>query len=265
MGSPYWSARATRFFAPYLESLNLQSPYRFYAPNPGCDPAIWFRISYSDQSVRWVELPPVQSIWMRMAHHRMMSLASAAVETTAAAEGSGEQISPMAQLFLASYVRHMARTNPRVGSDGRPRPVQSLHVFSVHHRCMTPAEARSGWGFNDLRLHWAYDLGEYSPNGVREVGTDHVISVDLPELVAWIIQKDVAPAARNLRNQEALTPRLAEAGIPAPITYLLQQYPQLVHETQGNLAQRIRDAVDGWKPENGPVHANPPATNPRVS
>ena len=54
---PRLCAEANQKFAPYLELVFLQNPYRFYAPNPGCDPTMWVRIRYSDGNVQWLEFP----------------------------------------------------------------------------------------------------------------------------------------------------------------------------------------------------------------
>jgi len=194
--SPYWGVTANRFFAPYLETLNFQSPYRFYAPDPGCDPAIWFRVTYRDRSVRWVEIPNLDSTWERIAHHRTMSLAAAATEIISTPDGDGEQLTPMSQICLASYVRHLSRAHPKADREGRTLSVESVRVYSVHHRSLTPAEARDGWGFHDLRLHWAYDLGEYGPDGARRGATDRVTPAYMPDLASQIL-RDAPEAAEE--------------------------------------------------------------------
>jgi hypothetical protein len=255
--SPYLCVRASDQVAPYLQILGLQSSYRFYAPNPGCDPAIWFRVRYSDGSVRWVELPPSQSHWERLLHHRGLSLAKAATETMPWYEGNQEKqekLVPMAQLCLASYLRHVARSHPKARADGTPLSIQGLRVYSVQHRPMTPAEARDRWDFDDLRLHWAYSLGQYSAEGTRQDGKDQVVPVDMAELTAWMIRADLAPALAQ--DAKRLTAQLAEVGLPRPIANLVRQHPQLVEAADDELTQRVQEAIEGH------ARGNLAATNP---
>lgn len=60
---------------PYLQVTFLNSAYRFFAPNPGVPTILWFRVSYSDQNVCWVEAPVPADSWLRAGYQRRLNLA----------------------------------------------------------------------------------------------------------------------------------------------------------------------------------------------
>src|SRR5262249_39961925 len=46
-----------RLFRPYLDASYLRHPYTFYAPGPGPERLLWFRIQDADGQGRWIRLP----------------------------------------------------------------------------------------------------------------------------------------------------------------------------------------------------------------
>ena len=234
---PRLCAEANHKFAPYLELVFLQNPYRFYAPNPGCDPTMWVRIGYSDGSVRWLDFPRPSELAAPVVKQRLLAMPRSAVATVPAGESPDDvMLSPMSQICLASYVRGLVRSYSIDSADGWPVLTEDVEVYRIDQRCMQPFEAREDWRFTDLRLRDATYLGTFFVNGKMREGPRGE-PVPMPELAARIIQESIA--------SEPATILLAESTLPRPIVALLQQHPDLAGSDQADLAQRVRIAIEG--------------------
>jgi hypothetical protein len=228
---PRLCAEANHKFAPYLELVFLQNPYRFYAPNPGCDPTMWVRIHYSDGSVRWLDFPRLSESAAPVLKQRLLAMPRSAVETVPAGENPGDvMLSPMSQICLASYVRGLVRSHAIDSADGWPVLTEDVEVYRIDQRCMLPFEAREDWQFADLRLREAKYLGTFFVNGKMREGPRGE-PVPMPELAARIIQESIASEPSPI--------------LPRPIVALLQQHPNLSEGDEADLAERVRVAIEG--------------------
>ncbi len=234
---PRLCAEANQKFAPYLELVFLQNPYRFYAPNPGCDPTVWVRIRYSDGTVRWLDFPGPSESAAPVLRQRLLAMPRSAVETVPVGETPEDvMLSPRSQICLASYVRGLVRSESIDNADGLPVLTEEVEVYRIDQRCMLPFEAREDWQFADLRLREATYLGTFYVNGESRDGP-HGEPVPMPELAARIIQEST--------TSEPSPILLTESKLPRPIVALLQQHPDLDGSDAVDLAERVRVAIEG--------------------
>lgn len=235
---PRLCALMNKKFAPYLEFVFLQNPYRFYAPNPGCDPTIWARIRYSDGSVRWLEFPHPPESALPVVRLRLLSMPRSAVETIPVGETPGEVIlSPMSRICLASYVRGLVRSHPMDDEQGLPLLTEDVEIYRIEQRCMVPREAREGWNFSDLGLREATYLGTYFVNGeMRESPRGEPVPIH--ELAARIIQEDAG-----------IEQSLASSALPGPIIALLDEHPELAEGHETDFPEAVRVAIESRAPD----------------
>jgi hypothetical protein len=243
--APELAVRANALVRPYLQLTFLTSPYRFFAPNPGPVNVLWFRLRYADGSVRWVELPRREDFVPRMAYQRHLSVAMLLGQQVVPADDGGARLTELGQVYLASYVRHLARTRARPGPGGAAVAVRGVGVYTALHGLLTPAQVRAGWEVVDLRTYQATFLGAYDPDGNR-TGGRHPDQACKPisHVAAGILAVDYYPRLR--RDAGADPRRLAdELGLPAPIRRLLVRFPELLAPgaEKGDLPGRIENLV----------------------
>lgn len=251
--APVLAVLANKPLRPYLELTFLGSAYRFFAPNPGATNVLWFRVQYLDGTVRWLELPRRQDFGTRTAYQRHLSVAMILNQYLAPPDEAGrQQLNEIGQICLASYVRHVARTIPRSGADGRPIAVRSVGVYDAFHALLTPEQIRAGRVPADLQNYKALFLGAFKPDGTRtdpfRPGTqDKPISY----VAAGILAVDLYPL---VKRQPAADPRqLADdLALPEPIRHLLSRYPELLdpQAADRDLQGRIEVLMSG--PTAGP-------------
>lgn len=246
--APALALAANRPLQPYLQLTALTSSYRFFAPNPGAPNLLWFRVQYEDRVVRWVEFPRRQDFRLRMPYLRHLTLALVQNgQVTAADNAPGWQLSQLGQICVASFIRHVAKTQTRTGSDGMPVPVRNVGVYDAVHAFMSPGQVRAGWTRTDLRTYKAIFLGAYGPDGDR---TDEfrpgLVEHPISQVAASILAVDFYPLVRRCPGADSL--RLAaDLGLPEPIRGLLDRFPELRESgaAAGDLQGRIEELLTG--------------------
>jgi hypothetical protein len=63
-----------RVYRPYLQFLYMTNAYRFYSPDPGPAPLLWFAVHYDDGTWKWHRLPDRASSPVGMHYQRMLAL-----------------------------------------------------------------------------------------------------------------------------------------------------------------------------------------------
>jgi len=236
---PRLCAQANQRFAPYLELVFLQNPYRFYAPNPGCDPTMWVRISYSDGGVRWRSFPQPPQSAAPVLRQRLLAMPRSAVETIPVGPFAEDvALTPMSQICLASYIRGIVRRDTTTDELGLPLLAEDVTVYRIDKRCMQPFQAREGWEFTDLRLHQATYLGTYFVNGRSREGPRGE-PISMPSLAAQIIQESF--------DTQGAKHEIATTAMPRPIAAFLEAHPEVVHGARSDLAERVRVAMEGQR------------------
>ncbi len=241
---PGLCAEANQKFAPYLELVFLQNPYRFYAPNPGCDPTMWVRIRYSDGNVRWLEFPGPSESAVPVLRQRLMAMPRTAVETVPVGEAPDDvMLTPTSRICLASYVRGLVRSHVVDSANGLPVLTEDVEVYRVDQRCMRPFEAREGWRFTDLRLREATYLGTCFVNGMTRDGPRGQ-PVPMHDLAARVVQESVGSSLQP-SGSDPSSFVLAESMLPLPIVALLQEHPELATSDARHLSEHVRTAIEG--------------------
>jgi hypothetical protein len=64
----------TRFYRNYLQFMYLNNAYHFYSPEPGPPTLVWFHLTYSDGSARWVRIPEREQFRTRVEYQRRLAL-----------------------------------------------------------------------------------------------------------------------------------------------------------------------------------------------
>ncbi len=190
---PPLALELNKYGRPYLRAIYITSSYRYFVPNPGAQFLLWFRITYKDGKEvchRWVEFPNKEttgSWWLRMPYQRGLSI-SALLGQHMRFNPTDKKprwfVDPTAQIWLASYARHVAQKYPHTKPDGKPWPVAHVDIYGLFHSQRRPIHVRNGWEADDLRLYgypptvyptayvpgtpveWPIDLGTYAPDGV---------------------------------------------------------------------------------------------------
>ena len=241
-GPPQILAEARNIFRPYLQLFYLDSHYRFFAPNPGVEPTFWIRLIDQQGDARWLEWPNAAHSPTAGDYSRNLLLFRWADETQRnPADPAKERLSPGAIAALGSYARHLRGRLASSEADAG-LSLARLQFFVVGQSLLTPQRIRAGWGFLDLRLRDVRFFGEFSVEG--ELLSDGVVrSLVLPDLVARMIELEVAPAVANPSDAAALEATLHSAGIPQPVRMLVQHHPELLSLTGDRLKQEVRAAT----------------------
>src|SRR5947208_3255566 len=81
------------------------------------------RGQYQGRAVRWLQFPRRQDFRLRAPYQRNLSVAMRLNQYLGPEDGpGGHQPGGLGQVCLASYVRHVARTQARTRPDGTPVP-----------------------------------------------------------------------------------------------------------------------------------------------
>ena len=62
--------------SPYLDTLLLNSAFRFYAPNPGPARLTWYRVERTDGTAEWFEMPGFDALPLRSIYQRGLAMSS---------------------------------------------------------------------------------------------------------------------------------------------------------------------------------------------
>jgi len=229
--APYLAVKANEPCRPYLQTVFLSNAYRFFAPNPGPATLTWFRLSYQDGSVRWVELPRREDFGS-MAYQRHLSLPALGTQTMPDPKQPEHQVlTPSAHVCLASYVRFLAKQH----AHGTANPVVEVKAFNVSHTSLLPGHVRMGWEALDLRLYQPTFLGRYGADGVRS--DDRPVSPGPMSLfVADILAEDVIPFLG------AVT--LDDLRLPGPVHRVVTRFPELLTAAEQPMRERLKVAVE---------------------
>src|SRR5262249_59202889 len=68
----------TRFYRNYLQFMYLNNAYHFYSPEPGPPTLVWFHLTYSDGTYRWIKLPSRADSPVPLHYQRMLALTESA-------------------------------------------------------------------------------------------------------------------------------------------------------------------------------------------
>ncbi|HEY8503307.1 MAG TPA: hypothetical protein VIL46_01915, partial [Gemmataceae bacterium] len=183
-------------YRPYLQFLYLNNAYQFYSPNPGPAVLIWACAKYKTddpaQRYRWLQIPTRPRDMkdpLAITYYRRLSLTEQlnqaqlviAVPTLEDLEAQrrrmltdipfapnvlqAQQYRPVnndaRKLILPSYARRLALEMAR---EGGPE-LESVKIYRVEHRILTPREIAEGVSPYDPTTYQPYFQGEYDPEG----------------------------------------------------------------------------------------------------
>lgn len=241
--APYLAVKANEPFRPYLQTLFQTNAYRFFAPDPGSTPLLWFRLQYQDGSARWVEVPSRQDAPLPMAYQRFLSVPALGVHIVSDARQADQSIlSAMSEVCVASYVRFVSKNYANTSPGEGAGLVQEVKVYHLSHMYLIPEQLRMGWQPTDLRLYHPTYLGAYTTEGTRTDGKA-VLTDYMSNFVAYILAEDVQPLTAGANNENG-TSGFEKLHLPQPIHQLVMRFPELLQPADANLVQRIIAAVE---------------------
>jgi hypothetical protein len=193
--NPPWFTEQLRahFYQPYLEFMHLTETYKWFAPEPGPEPILWFRVEYADKSHRWVKVREPDDFSTKLIWTRFGSLTTWAIEPVPDGENLTESIIrrrisagkhhhppipldedddvssqyqeplPISKVMLASYARYVARTYPHPTDPDQS--VTGVKIYGVVRSALDPDEFSRGTDPYDPTLLTPFYLGDYDPVG----------------------------------------------------------------------------------------------------
>jgi hypothetical protein len=227
--------RHTKPIDAYLQATFLTSPYRFYAPDPGPTTLMWFKLRYADGAVRWTEIARRDEFPWKTSYQRHLSL-PLLLDWTGLypdpADSRRVMFTEEGKVCVGSFVRHVARSNPRFGVGGASIGVNDVTVYMVYHQILQPYQIRLNWQFDDLRLYNQSYLGVYSASGVRTEdaygGAGYTIQFNSYLLAEFLLQ-DAGPLLRDVPARGRLE-KVAPFHLPAPWERVLDRYPEALSD-----------------------------------
>ncbi len=245
--SPYVAMQLNEPFQPYLETLFLRNGYRFFAPNPGPNFVVWFRLSYQDGRIRWIEFPKRQNFATPLAYTRMLSVANMG-STTYPDEDDPDKgfVNPVTQICLSSFARHIGSEKAVTQSLRDEGDLMSIEIYRIAHLYIMPDQIREGWDYTDLRLYQPMYLGAYRSDGTQ-IDKDVVRYCKTPILVSDMISNDIVPELFKIpvENQtpETLLAELDRLGIPEPVRRLVYQNPEMIASDAAEVTDHVLRAL----------------------
>lgn len=237
--------RLNKPFRPYLGVLFLSSAYQFFAPDPGPNSLVWFRVRYEDGTVRWREWPRRTDYPTGMSYKKMTSLAHLAISTEPHPEIPDTLVlTDESRICLASYVRHISQDF----SGDYDSPVAQVEIYRVYHFFLMPGEIREGWNYDDPRLYEVELLGAFHPDGTR-YDVAPVVEVRLPLLIADIIETDVKRQLTGKAEKGDLMTQVQGMGLPVPVEKVIREHPEVLSASGEDLIEHIHFAVYGTSPQ----------------
>lgn len=242
-GSPYVAVQLNEPFLPYLETLFLRNGYRFFAPNPGPNFVIWFRMTYEDGRVRWYEFPQRTDFATPLAYTRMLSVANMGAQTSGHPDDPDEIIiEPGTSICLASFARHVASDRLAAQDLREAGDLKTVEIYRVAHLYIMPDQIREGWDYTDLRLYQPMYLGAFRPDG-SAIDPDSAVYCRTQILVTDMIQNDIAPELLSDSTLGAtaadIAATLENLGIPEPVRKLVEDNPDIVSMSITDMTERV--------------------------
>ena len=230
-------------FRPYLRFLFLESPYRFFAPNPGPTLKFYLRIERRHEDPCWVEFPRRSDMSGPIPYHRALEL----VERNLQGISPSNQMTMTEQgrICLSSFVRHVARISGGNESDATPASVSQIEAYAVEHSFLSPDQIRSGMKTTDLRLYRCYALGRFNSDG-RRTDEGPVRELAMEVLATQMLVNDVLPRLKQRKSDVKATETIflmKGIGVPDPICALVAKSPELLEASPGQLATRLHAVV----------------------
>jgi len=252
---PEICAEAATFVRPALQPLNLDSAHRYYVPNPGAEPVLWIRVTHASGVVHWAEWPAKQTSTSGLAHTRNLVVPQTINLRDTRKPTRGEPpLTPSALVLLSSLARFISIQELRSGDDGYPDPIATLQFYTIQNDLITPRQIRAGMEFSDLRLRRVTYLGTYNSSGVK-IGVSPPADVKMVDLVARMIEEEIAPAVRSAHASDLQKTILSRVGTPQPVARLLERQPQLIDLSGDELRQQLRIAVAANDNRQSPLRA----------
>lgn len=218
---PALASAINRTTGVYTDALKLNCAFRFYAPNPGPTRLTWYRVGYVDGTADWFENPFFDVWQFRSIYQRGLAM-SAFLDTQVGPDEKDTTrlaLTPVGSLCTSSFVRKITQHLDRRGS-----PIQSVEVFTVHHRVLEPDQIADGWSPYDLRLYRPCCLGVYQPDGrPQNSGTDRK---DYPAAIES--SRLGARMCVDLSREGTGPARSLDPHWPRPMRELLSSHPNLL-------------------------------------
>jgi hypothetical protein len=177
----------------YLQFTYMNNAYHFYSPEPGPPTLLWFRIEY-DGPVQpyWYKLLVRKQFPTRLQYQRLLALTEHANQpgpvlpnakltrlyerraaggvalglpplVPADAGVSYRQLPEMSELYVSSYIRHVART---IRHPERPElKVKRIRLYRLNHLIINAAQLAAGANPLDKSFYQVFYLGEFDPEG----------------------------------------------------------------------------------------------------
>jgi hypothetical protein len=148
---------------PYLRTLNLDNPYRFFAPDPGATVTLWLRVERKDPAGReyaeWREHPDRGDSRFRQSYERGLVRAARLLGHLGPDAKDPQQLTlgPLGAESLAAIVRALLKDASGI--------VCGIEVYLVQRRLPSPDECAGGMELYDLRLHRTCRLAKFDADG----------------------------------------------------------------------------------------------------
>jgi hypothetical protein len=230
-------------FRPYLRFLFLESPYRFFAPNPGPTLKLYFRIGRRHEASRWIEFPRRTDLSGAVPYHRALELVERNLRGSS--PSTGMTTSEEGRIALSSFVRHVARMSSENVSDASLGPVSQIEAYAVEHAFLSPDQIRMGMKPTDLRLYRCHELGRFNSDG-RRTDNDPVRDVAMETFATQMLVNDLLPLIKERKGNSKPTEAIKlaqEAGVPEPVLALIVTSPDLLTTSPDQMAARIHALV----------------------
>ncbi|HVJ80653.1 MAG TPA: hypothetical protein VNC50_06245, partial [Planctomycetia bacterium] len=159
---------------PYLRTMHLDNPYRFFAPDPGATVTLWIRTERQDSEGRtfadWREYPDRQESTFRQGYERGLVRAARVCGGIGpdASDPSELALSPLGVDTLTGIVKARIESVARYAA-GNARPtdgvITGVEVYVVQRRLPGPDECAAGMGLYDLRLYRTCRAARFDDKG----------------------------------------------------------------------------------------------------
>lgn len=212
-------------FCHYLRTLNLDSPWHFYAPNPGHDSVLYVRLETQSGKRVWRQWPDGQRSRLVESYVREFGGASNAASIAPTPDGPAPYVlTRHGEVALGAFARRFAtQAGQQWASDD---PVSHVGFVLLTGRPMSPRQAREGWQFGDLRLYEMIAIGNFTAEG-RVLRSLPVRTLD-PADLAFDVLKCLRQADEPDENR------------PLGIRVLLEQHPDWLKLSDSELRAKLK-------------------------
>ncbi len=233
--TPRFIERLYPWASPYLEALNFDTNYQFYAPDVGAESRLWACLIDQHGQQRWQEWPRDGTGAVLEQHLRdtiAPNTVSHAVRNPSLEEGY--ELSQISEKLLPAFVRKFVRRE----NDRSPvNPPVAAVLYRITNRMMSTEEARLGFAPDDLRMQVAVSLGSFDASG-RRIGDSRLRVAPLDLLANEIIES----LRRDNPDQAQFAIRLRDEA-PESVRRLIEQAPELASmptaERRGEIQRRL--------------------------